>query len=387
MTRRLFVRIVADLEREFDFFKQQWDARGVKGFSSLQKCTSAIRQLAYGSAADASDEYLRMSETTLRECLENFCQCIIHLYRRQYLRKPTANDIQAIYALHEQTHGLSGMLGSIDYKAPDSSFVVNDTHYKHGYYLTNGIYPEWSTFVKAFRWLMDKRWIEFKKHQESARKDIERTFAVLQDKWHVVKRPTRVVNVVRMRMEWYSSGKVVVKHWKADVTADVATGKGGMGGTEQECTVPRLVQHGSGPETGTSLLQRSIKGERRATVLKRDEARASIGVLESSNWTNSFVYCVKGIRGDHITCLCGLRSVGVANYLSGKTYSEVLREGMGRDLVNRKVPVMHVTLIEDMYDYTFIPLWQKKKRDEQYARLLKLFEQDDELELELGLRD
>ncbi|KVH88519.1 hypothetical protein Ccrd_026628 [Cynara cardunculus var. scolymus] len=31
-------------------------------------------------------------------------------------------------------------------------------------------------------------------------------------------------------------------------------------------------------------------------------------------------------------------------------------------------------------------LWQKKKRDEQYARLLKLFEQDDELELELGLR-
>ncbi|AEE33462.1 hypothetical protein AtNW77_Chr1g0057701 [Arabidopsis thaliana] len=32
-------------------------------------------------------------------------------------------------------------------------------------------------------------------------------------------------------------------------------------------------------------------------------------------------------------------------------------------------------------------LWQKKKRDEQYARLLKLFEEDDELEVELGLRD
>ncbi|KAK4438376.1 hypothetical protein Salat_0171900 [Sesamum alatum] len=31
--------------------------------------------------------------------------------------------------------------------------------------------------------------------------------------------------------------------------------------------------------------------------------------------------------------------------------------------------------------------WQKKKRDEQYARLLKLFEEDDELEVELGLRD
>ncbi|XP_020575790.1 uncharacterized protein LOC110021581 [Phalaenopsis equestris] len=32
-------------------------------------------------------------------------------------------------------------------------------------------------------------------------------------------------------------------------------------------------------------------------------------------------------------------------------------------------------------------LWQRKKREEQYARLLKLFEEDDELELELGLRD
>ncbi|KAL3814540.1 hypothetical protein ACJIZ3_015808 [Penstemon smallii] len=32
-------------------------------------------------------------------------------------------------------------------------------------------------------------------------------------------------------------------------------------------------------------------------------------------------------------------------------------------------------------------IWLKKKREEQYARLLKLFEEDDELELELGLRD
>ncbi|XP_010912705.1 uncharacterized protein [Elaeis guineensis] len=31
--------------------------------------------------------------------------------------------------------------------------------------------------------------------------------------------------------------------------------------------------------------------------------------------------------------------------------------------------------------------WQKKKREEQHARLLKLFEDDNELELELGLHD
>ncbi|KAI3972832.1 hypothetical protein MKX01_019490 [Papaver californicum] len=32
-------------------------------------------------------------------------------------------------------------------------------------------------------------------------------------------------------------------------------------------------------------------------------------------------------------------------------------------------------------------MWQKKKREEQHARLLRLFEEDDELELELGLPD
>ncbi|KAJ9558767.1 hypothetical protein OSB04_013381 [Centaurea solstitialis] len=32
LTRRLFVRIVSDLEREFDFFKQQWDAKALRDF-------------------------------------------------------------------------------------------------------------------------------------------------------------------------------------------------------------------------------------------------------------------------------------------------------------------------------------------------------------------
>ncbi|KAJ1703779.1 hypothetical protein LUZ63_003558 [Rhynchospora breviuscula] len=37
--------------------------------------------------------------------------------------------------------------------------------------------------------------------------------------------------------------------------------------------------------------------------------------------------------------------------------------------------------------FSLFKYWQKKKREEQHARLLKLFEEDDELEVELGLRD
>ncbi|KAJ9554052.1 hypothetical protein OSB04_018097 [Centaurea solstitialis] len=213
----------------------------------------AIRQLAYGTAADATDEYLQMSKTTSRECFSNFCQGIIHLYMRRYLRKPIANDVQLLFALHEQQHGLPGTLGSIDCmhwdwkncpvawrgqyhrgdhpgpitvleavasydlwiwhayygtsgatndivvvnqspifndlfegKAPDSSFSVNGRQYKHGYYLTDGIYPKWATFVKAYRYLTEPERIAFTEHQELTRKDIERAFAILKSKWHIV---------------------------------------------------------------------------------------------------------------------------------------------------------------------------------------------------------
>ncbi|KAJ9543553.1 hypothetical protein OSB04_023260 [Centaurea solstitialis] len=77
-------------------------------------------------------------------------------------------------------------------KAPDSSFVANGTHYHHGYYLADGIYPEWTTFVKAFRYPTEVPRLQFTTRQESARKDIERTFATLKSKWHVVARPARV---------------------------------------------------------------------------------------------------------------------------------------------------------------------------------------------------
>ena len=96
------------------FFMQRNKSRVQQGFSSLQKCTSAIRQLAYGVAQDAIDEYLRISERVSRECLHNFCKGIIELYGKKYLRKPTYNDIQKLYAAHEAQHGFPGMLGSID---------------------------------------------------------------------------------------------------------------------------------------------------------------------------------------------------------------------------------------------------------------------------------
>nr|GEY32158.1 hypothetical protein [Tanacetum cinerariifolium] len=78
------------------------------------KCTAAIRQFAYGSTADAFDEYFQMSEHTARDALFLFNMCIIELYMPEYLRKPTSEDVVNIQQKHNNVHGFPEMLESID---------------------------------------------------------------------------------------------------------------------------------------------------------------------------------------------------------------------------------------------------------------------------------
>ncbi|GJR10001.1 hypothetical protein Tco_0792653 [Tanacetum coccineum] len=94
--------------------REGYDCTGRKSIGPILKCTSAIRQLAYGTAADAFDEYLQIGERTQRRCLVEFTKCIHILYVEKYLRKPTLVDIENLFALHEEKHGLPGMLRSID---------------------------------------------------------------------------------------------------------------------------------------------------------------------------------------------------------------------------------------------------------------------------------
>lgn len=266
MPKHLFLKITNDIESRFEYFQEGYDARLKKSFTAIQKCTSAIRQLATGNPPDEFDEYLEMAQRTSRECLQNFCDAIVELYGRDFLRRPTSHDILRLYEVHEQRHHIPGMIGSLDcthfvwrqcptelrgqYKrgdhqyptimmeavashdlwiwhaffgppgsnndinvlmqsplflterngtAPKCPFVVNGRAYKRGYYLTDGIYPSWSTFVKAYKYPTDPREKKFKKLQESARKDVERAFGVLKGKWGILSRPLRQMTVARIR--------------------------------------------------------------------------------------------------------------------------------------------------------------------------------------------
>ena len=263
MRRELFMRIVRALERQYMCFRFRHDAAGRPGHTPIQKCTAAIRQLAYGGAADMWDEYLHIGESSALKCLKEFCGGVISIYGEQYLRSPTPEDCQNLMQMHGEKHGFPGMLGSIDcmhwewkncptawkgayttgYKSknptiileavadyrlwiwhayfgvagsnndlnvlnssplfnekcqgvgPAVSFVANGNRHDMGYYLADGIYPRWPVFVKTIRQTSDEKKAYFAQRQESARKDVERAFGVLQSRWAAIKGPTRLWDV------------------------------------------------------------------------------------------------------------------------------------------------------------------------------------------------
>ncbi|KAJ0744134.1 putative harbinger transposase-derived protein [Helianthus annuus] len=204
MSKRLFLRIVHDLEANYDFFKQKSDARGELGFTGIQKCTSALRILAYGNTTDINDEYLKMGEKTTRDSLEHFCRGIIDVYGARYLRTPTWEDLQKIYEVHNVFEQSPLLEEWISGKAPKASFYANGNYYPHGYYLSDGIYPRYSIFVKTYSDPFDEKRAYFKKVQESSRKDIERCFGVLKQRWHYLRNPCRAWSKQKMRDAMYA---------------------------------------------------------------------------------------------------------------------------------------------------------------------------------------
>nr|GEY96860.1 protein ALP1-like [Tanacetum cinerariifolium] len=92
----------------------------------------------------------------------------------------------------------------LDDLAPVVPYVVNGVEYRNGYYLADGIYSEWANFVKSFTVATDPKHTYFKQRQESARKDVERAFDVLQGRWRLIQQPARTYEVNTLRRIMYA---------------------------------------------------------------------------------------------------------------------------------------------------------------------------------------
>ncbi|GJQ98397.1 ALP1-like protein [Tanacetum coccineum] len=209
MARPLFNRIVTAVTNHDPYFHNNTDCTEREGISSLIKCTSAIRQLAYGVNANFLNEYMQISERSSRMALDHFYETVMEIYGPEFLRKPTMTDIEKLYWHHEEKHGFPGMLGSLDctdwewFGCPyafkrqyvrcdhDIPFVANGVIYPSGYCLVDGIYPELAPLVKTIPELVktipepandDHKRILYKQKHESARKDVERAFGVFKKK-------------------------------------------------------------------------------------------------------------------------------------------------------------------------------------------------------------
>ncbi|XP_074378196.1 uncharacterized protein LOC141719722 [Apium graveolens] len=170
---------------------------------------SCISNACLWNAADSVDEYIRIGESTAIESLKRFVKAVVEVFGDKYLRRLNMEDTTRLLAVAEQ-RGFPDMLGIIDYRSnvfselaegrgPEVNFSINGHEYKMGYYLADGIYHSWPTSVKTISDPQGNRRNYFAAAQEAVRKDVERTFGVLQSRFTIIRGPSHFWEIDTMK--------------------------------------------------------------------------------------------------------------------------------------------------------------------------------------------
>ncbi len=128
MSSTLFNRIYNDLRQKDVNFQEKIDGIGRRGVAPLQKIVAALRMITYGEGADRQDEYIQISEGTARLSNINFCEGIVKLYGKEYLRRPNEEDLTRILTLNA-IRGFPGMIGTTIIIMLRCKFCYSNRHY------------------------------------------------------------------------------------------------------------------------------------------------------------------------------------------------------------------------------------------------------------------
>lgn len=113
VSKIIFLTICEKLESRCGFFQQRTDGAGLKDFEIYQKCTSALRLLAYGLSGSDLVLYLKMGESAAQTFLNNFAEGVVECFKDHYL-KPPNEDQKRTLLQRAKALGFTGMIGSID---------------------------------------------------------------------------------------------------------------------------------------------------------------------------------------------------------------------------------------------------------------------------------
>ena len=125
--------------------------------------------------------------------LEAACDHHLWFWHASYGYAGTLNDINILNLSPLMEGFLDGSFEELeDYVTP---YKIGDEEFNILYFLVDGIYPTYSRFVKSIREPVGNEEKNFSAFQESARKDIERAFGVLQSKFQYIHRPINLMEL------------------------------------------------------------------------------------------------------------------------------------------------------------------------------------------------
>ena len=99
----------------------------------------------------------------------------------------TLNDNSVLHLSHLFQAMVSGKMEELEAEAVP--FKISTEQFNKVFILVDGIYPEYSRFVKGIKVPVTRREKKFSQWQEACRKDIERAFGILQGKFQCMARP------------------------------------------------------------------------------------------------------------------------------------------------------------------------------------------------------
>lgn len=127
--------------------------------------------------------------------LEGLCDHHCFFWHLSYGYAGTLNDISILNLSPFLERLIDGSYDSLERESGVVPFKIENEVFEKTFILVDGIYPQYSRFVKGIKEPITEEEKRYTSWQEGARKDIERAFGILKSCWQFMSRPIHLMNI------------------------------------------------------------------------------------------------------------------------------------------------------------------------------------------------